>query len=130
MDIQLKGKRVLVTGGNSGLGEAMALTFADAGADVAINYISQEPVAKQLVETIKAKGRRALAIKANVAVEQEVLDMFGEMDQALGGIDILLDNAGIDGKKIFSFDAGPSDFSRVVEVNLLGAFYCAREAVK
>src|SRR5262249_39135800 len=103
MDIQLKGKRVLVTGGNSGIGEAMALAFADAGANVAINYIANESAAKQLVQTIEAKGRKALALKANVAEEQEVAKMFGELDRAWGGIDVLLDNAGIDGKRILSF---------------------------
>jgi len=130
MDIQLKGKRVLVTGGNSGIGEAMALAFADAGANVAINFVSNEPAAKQLVQTITAKGRKALALKANVAEEQEVVHMFDEVDRAWGGIDVLLDNAGIDGKRMLSFDAGESDISRVVDVNLVGAFYCAREALK
>jgi NAD(P)-dependent dehydrogenase (short-subunit alcohol dehydrogenase family) len=130
MDIQLNGKRVLVTGGNSGIGEAMARAFADGGADVAINYVANEPAAKQLVQAIEAKGRKALALKANVAEEQEVAHMFDELDRAWGGIDVLLDNAGIDGKRMFSFDAGESDIARVVDVNLIGAFYCAREALK
>ena len=130
MEIRLNGKHVLVTGGNSGIGEAMALAFADAGADVAINYITHEPAAKQLVETIKAKGRRALALKANVADEQEVTQMFEEIDRAWGGIDVLLDNAGIDGKHELTFDPEEPDFQRVVEVNLIGAFNCAREALK
>jgi NAD(P)-dependent dehydrogenase (short-subunit alcohol dehydrogenase family) len=130
MEIELKGKRVLVTGGNSGIGEAMALVFADAGADVAINFVANEPAATQLVKQIEAKGRRAMAIEANVAVEQQVLDMFDKLDSAWGGIDILLDNAGIDGKTMKCFDDGPSDIGRVVEVNLLGAYYCAREALQ
>src|SRR5262249_61500113 len=96
MDIKLNGKRVLVTGGNSGIGEAMALAFADSGADVAINYISHEPAAQQLVQTIKAKGRRALALKANVAEEQEGVQMFGEIDRAWGGVGGLLENPGLD----------------------------------
>src|SRR5262245_61875232 len=130
MDIQLNGKRVLVTGGNSGIGEAMALAFADAGADIAINYVTNEPAARKLVQAIEAKGRKALALEANVADEQQVVRMFNELDRAWGGIDVLLDNAGIDGKRMFSFDAGELDISRVVDVNLIGAFYCAREALK
>jgi NAD(P)-dependent dehydrogenase (short-subunit alcohol dehydrogenase family) len=55
--------------------------------------------------------------------------MFGEVDRALGGIDVLLDNAGIDGKHMLSFDAAEPDISRVVDVNLVGAFYCARQAL-
>lgn len=130
MDIQLNGKRVLVTGGNSGIGEAMALAFAEAGANVAVNYVANEPAAKQLVQAIEAKGRRALALKANVADEQEVGRMFDEIDRAWGGIDVLLANAGIDGKRMLSFDAGEPDIERVVQVNLVGAFYCARAALK
>jgi NAD(P)-dependent dehydrogenase (short-subunit alcohol dehydrogenase family) len=130
MDIRLDGKRVLVTGGNSGIGEAMALAFADAGADVAINYVTNEPAAKKLVQVIEAKGRKALALEANVAEEQQVGRMFDEIDRAWGGIDVLLDNAGIDGKRMLSFDAGEPDIMRVVDVNLVGAFLCAREALK
>jgi NAD(P)-dependent dehydrogenase (short-subunit alcohol dehydrogenase family) len=130
MDIRLDGKRVLVTGGNSGIGEAMALAFADAGADVAVNYVSNEPAAKKVVQAIEVKGRKALALEANVADEQEVSRMFDELDRAWGGIDVLLDNAGIDGKRMCSFDAGEPDIARVVDVNLIGAFHCAREALK
>lgn len=130
MDIQLSGKRVLVTGGNSGIGEAMALAFADAGADVAINYVSHEPAAKALAQRIEAKGRKALALEANVADPEQVAQMFAAMDRAWGGIDVLLDNAGIDGKRMECFAAGEPDIARVVDVNLVGAFYCAREALK
>jgi NAD(P)-dependent dehydrogenase (short-subunit alcohol dehydrogenase family) len=130
MDIRLDGKRVLVTGGNSGIGEAMALAFANAGADVAINYVTNEPAAKKLVQVIEAKGRKALALQANVADQKEVAGMFGEIDRAWRGIDVLLDNAGIDGKRMMSFDPEEPDFSRVVDVNLVGAFLCAREALK
>jgi hypothetical protein len=81
MDVQVKGKRVLVTGGNSGIGEAMALSFADAGADVAINYVSNEPAAKKLVQAIQAKGRRSFAVEANVADYNQVVAMFDELDR-------------------------------------------------
>jgi glucose 1-dehydrogenase len=130
MDIRLNGKRVLVTGGNSGIGEAMALVFADAGADVAVNYVTNEPAAKKLVQAIEGKGRKALALEANVADEKEVGRMFDGIDRAWGGIDVLLDNAGIDGKRMFTFDAEEPDIGRVVDVNLIGAFHCAREALK
>jgi NAD(P)-dependent dehydrogenase (short-subunit alcohol dehydrogenase family) len=130
MDIQLKGKRVLVTGGNSGIGEAMALAFADAGADVAINYVSNEPAAMKLVQTIEAKGRRALALEANVADEQQVTKIFDEIDRVWGGIDVLLDNAGIDGQRKMTYEDGPFDFKRVLSVNLMGAAICAQQAAR
>ena len=130
MDIRLDGKRVLVTGGNSGIGDAMARALADAGADVAINYITHEPAAQQLVQAIEAKGRRALALKADVAAEPEVVKMFEVLDREWGGTDVLLDNAGIDGKAMDAFDPATPDFERVVEVNLLGSFHCAREALR
>jgi len=82
MEIRLDGKRVLVTGGNSGIGEAMALAFAEAGADVAINYVTNEPAAKKVVQAIEAKGRKALALEANVADEKEVTAMFDQIDAA------------------------------------------------
>jgi NAD(P)-dependent dehydrogenase (short-subunit alcohol dehydrogenase family) len=130
MDIQVKGKRVLVTGGNSGIGEAMALAFADAGADVAINYVSNEPAAKKLVQAIEAKGRRSLALEANVADEQQVTKIFDEIDRVWGGIDVLLDNAGIDGKRLMTYDDAEFDFGRVISVNLTGAAICAQQAAK
>jgi NAD(P)-dependent dehydrogenase (short-subunit alcohol dehydrogenase family) len=129
MDIQLKGKRVLVTGGNSGIGEAMALAFADAGADVAINYVSNEPAAKKLVQAIEAKGRRSLAVEANVADFDQVSKMFDAIDRAWGGIDVLLANAGIDGKRTMCFEEKPA-FRSVIEVNLIGAANCAHEAAR
>ena len=130
MNIELRRKRVLITGGNSGIGEAMALAFADAGADVAINYVVDEPAAKQLLQKVEAKGRRALTLEADVAEEGEILRMFEALDRAWGGLDVLLDNAGIDGKRMLTFDPAEPDIKRVVDVNLIGAFYCAREALK
>ena len=108
----------------------MAIAFADAGADVAINYVTNEPAAKKLVQAIEARGRKALALEANVADERKVARMFDELDRAWSGVDVLLDNAGIDGKRMLTFEAAEPDMARVVDVNLMGAFYCAREALK
>ena len=130
MDITLEGKRVLVTGGNSGIGEAMALAFADAGADVAVNYVTNEPAAAKIVKTIESRGRRAVALEADVSNRAEVERMFTALDRSFGGIDLLLDNAGIDGHRMLSWDTATPDFQRVVEINLMGAFYCAREALR
>jgi len=97
MEISLEGKRALVTGGNSGIGEAIALALADAGAKVAINYASHPEAAEQLVQMIKQKHGEAISIGADVSDPKSVGDLFGKIDAAWGGIDILINNAGIDG---------------------------------
>ena len=130
MEIRLDGKRVLVTGGNSGLGETMALTLAEAGADVAVNYVVQPEKAVDVVNRIKAKGRRSVALEADVSDPEAVARMFTQMDEALGGIDILLNNAGVDGHKALSWEGDVGQWEKVIRINLMGAYYCAREALK
>jgi NAD(P)-dependent dehydrogenase (short-subunit alcohol dehydrogenase family) len=130
MEIRLDGKRALVTGANSGLGEAMAVAFADAGADVAVNYVAQPEKAEALVNQFKAKGRRAVALEADVSDPSAVARMFSRMDEALGGVDILVANAGVDGHKALSWESEAEQWERVIRINLLGAYYCAREALK
>jgi glucose 1-dehydrogenase len=130
MEIRLDGKRALVTGGNSGLGEAMAVAFADAGADVAVNYVVQPEKAEGVVNQIKAKGRRAVALEADVSDPSAVARMFSQMDEALGGIDILVANAGVDGHKALSWESEAEQWERVIRINLLGAYNCAREALR
>src|ERR1051325_5200598 len=105
MQIQLTGKRALVTGGNSGLGQAMALALADAGAEVAINYVVHPEAAQGLADRIKSLGRQAVALEADVADPQAVARMFQQMDEVFGGIDILMNNAGIDGHKMLAWEA-------------------------
>jgi glucose 1-dehydrogenase len=130
MNIRLEGKRVLVTGANSGLGAATALALAEAGASVAINYVGHRKAAAALVKTIKQQGGKAIAIQADVSVPKAVAKMFAQMDTAWGGIDILINNAGIDGASALGWQADVEAWRKVVEVNLFGAFYCAREALQ
>jgi NAD(P)-dependent dehydrogenase (short-subunit alcohol dehydrogenase family) len=130
MDIRLDGKRALVTGANSGIGEAIALALADAGAKVAINYVTHPEAADSLVQSIEQKQSHAMSIQADVSNPDAVADMFRQMDAAWGGIDILVNNAGIDGSRAMSWDADLAAWRKVIEINLFGAFYCAREALK
>jgi glucose 1-dehydrogenase len=130
MNITLKGKRALVTGANSGIGAAIALALANAGAKVAINYVSHPEAAERLVRAIKKKRGKAISIQADVSNPQGVTDMFREMDEAWGGIDILVNNAGIDGDHALGWEADLVAWRKVMEINLFGAFYCAREALK
>ncbi|HZI33059.1 MAG TPA: SDR family oxidoreductase, partial [Candidatus Binatia bacterium] len=130
MNIQLNGKRALVTGGNSGIGEAIALALGKAGAKVAVNYVSHPEAAQDLVKRIQAMSTDAMAIEADVSNADSVKQMFAQMDKAWGGIDILINNAGIDGGRAFAWEAKPEVWKKVIEVNLYGAFHCAREALQ
>ncbi len=130
MNIKLEGKRALVTGGNSGIGAAIALGLADAGAKVAINYVAHSEAADGLVQTIKQKHGEAISIQADVSDPSAVEDLFRQIDVAWSGIDILINNAGIDGDRALGWEADIVVWRKVIEINLFGAFYCAREALK
>jgi glucose 1-dehydrogenase len=130
MNIRLDQKRALVTGGNSGIGEAIALGLADAGAKVAINYVSHPEAAQSLVQRITDRHGDAIALQADVSDAGAIAKMFGSIDEAWGGIDILINNAGIDGVRALGWEADFSAWRKVIEVNLFGAFYCASEALK
>jgi len=129
MEIRLDGKRALITGANSGIGQAMAVALADSGAQVCINYIAQPESAAAMVGEIQAKGGKALAIEADIADSIAVARMFGQLDSAWGGIDILINSAGIDGNHAMVWEANPAQWKRVIEVNLLGSFYCSQQAM-
>ena len=130
MNISLAGKRALVTGGNSGLGAAIALALGEAGAKVAINYMGHARAAGTLVKTIKQKQGEAIAIQADISDPQAVAKLFQQLDAAWGGIDVLINNAGIDGASALGWKADIVAWRKVIEVNLFGAFYCARAALK
>lgn len=130
MEIHLTGKRALVTGGNSGIGAAIATELAKAGAKVAINYVSHPEAAEQMVRDIQNSGGEAITIGADVSSYDAVGRMFTTLDEAWGGIDILVNNAGIDGAKADGWEAEIKDWERVININLMGSFYCARQALK
>ncbi|NOY77399.1 MAG: enoyl-[acyl-carrier-protein] reductase FabL [Calditrichaeota bacterium] len=89
----LKGKKALVTGGSRGIGRAIAVRLAEAGADVAINYLRQNTRALETAKMIENAGRRALILKANVAEQDQITAMFGEIEKEFGHLDILVSNA-------------------------------------
>src|SRR5712692_4337193 len=125
----LKGQKALVTGANSGIGKAVALSLAKAGADVVVNYVSRPEAAEEVVKDITSRGGNAFAHKANVAKEDDVQAMFKKMIQEFGTIDILVNNAGL--QKDAPIDQMTlADWQFVLDVNLTGQFLCAREAVR
>ena len=129
MNISLAGRRALVTGANSGIGQAIALALGAAGADVAVNHVTHPEAADAVVARLVAMGRRAVALRADVSNEADVEAMFAQVDAQWGGLDILVNCAGIDGVRALAQDAKMADWRRVIEVNLFGAFDCARHAL-
>ncbi|MEO8720621.1 MAG: SDR family oxidoreductase [Ginsengibacter sp.] len=126
---KLKGQSALVTGANSGIGEAVAIALANDGANVVVNYVTHPEKADAVVKQIEKNGGHASAIKADVSNESEVQSMFQQMIQEFGTIDILVNNAGI--QKDAPFESmSLHDWQKVIDVNLTGQFLCAREAVK
>ena len=125
----LLGQKALVTGASSGIGRAIAHSLGDAGADVVINYVSGADQAEALAEEIRAKGSRALALRADVSDESQVRAMFSTMLEELGTIDILVNNAGLQQDAPFH-GLTLAQWNKVLGVNLTGQFLCAREAVR
>lgn len=126
---RLKGQSALVTGANSGIGMAVAIAMGNDGANVVVNYVTHPEAAEEVVQTIKSNGGDAIAIKADVSKEDEVMNMFKQMFDKFGTIDILVNNAGL--QKDSSFEnMSLADWQLVINVNLTGQFLCAREAVK
>jgi glucose 1-dehydrogenase len=125
----LLNQKALVTGANSGIGEACAVALGAAGAAVAVNYVSRPEEAERVVAAIREKGSEAIAVKADVSKEAEVEAMYGEMSKAFGTIDILVNNAGMQQDSAFQ-DMTLGQWEKVIAVNLTGQFLCARAAVR
>jgi glucose 1-dehydrogenase len=120
--MKLKGKSALVTGGGQGIGQAIALELAEQGADVAVNYHSNRDGAEQTRGRIEAMGRRAAAIEADVGYIDQARRLMDECSAALGRVDILVNNSGIEKWHPF-LDATEEDYTSVIAVNLTGPFF-------
>jgi glucose 1-dehydrogenase len=132
----LEGKNVLVTGGSSGIGQAIAVRFAEYGANVAINYLSTPEEAEgteqqvhACVAKVQREGVQDVLVGGDVSSEDDVVRMTNEAAEQLGGLDVLVNNAGIQISRP-SDELSSADFDKVIAVNLRGSFLCAREAIK
>lgn len=121
--------RAVVTGASSGIGEAIALAFGQAGASVIVNYRSQPDEAARVVKDIEARGGKAHAVQADITSPQDCKRLFAEAQLQLGGVDILVANAGIQRDAAFS-DMSVEQWRQVLDTNLTGQFLCAQEAVR
>lgn len=129
VDTSLEGQIAIITGAASGIGKACAHTLAKEGVKVVVNYHNDkddgQPVAQEIIDS----GGTAIAIKADVSIESEVVAMFADVEQRFGLPDILVNNAGIEiDRKLV--DMKLVEWQRVLDVNLTGYFLCAREAAK
>ena len=127
--VVLEGQPALVTGANSGIGRAVAIGLARAGADVAVNYITNPAAADEVAHEITALGRRAITVKADVSREDDVIGMFAETVRAFGTLHVVVSNAGL--QRDAAFEAMTLEqWNTVIGVNLTGQFLCMREAVR
>jgi glucose 1-dehydrogenase len=125
----LPGRRALVTGADSGIGQGIAYELAAHGAGVAINHVGEDTAAREMAERIEAAGGRAVPVRMDVSREDDVRDAFVRAREALGGLDLLVNNAGIE--KPFELVDMPLEwFRKVLDVNLVGSFLCSREAAR
>lgn len=121
---------VLITGGSRGIGAATAISAARAGFDIALTYQSAGPAAEQVCEQVRALGQQAFAVKADVALESQVIDAFAALDERFGRLDALVNNAGIVAPAMPFEQYSGERISKLLAVNVFGAFIVAREAVK
>jgi NAD(P)-dependent dehydrogenase (short-subunit alcohol dehydrogenase family) len=127
--MELAGRLALVTGSSRGVGRGIALGLAADGADVVVNYRRDEEAAQETVAEIEAMGRRAVAIGASIADYDDARRLVAEAVEFLGGLDLLVNNAGIASRGQSVEDSDPAEMERVVRTHAFGAWYLCHEAV-
>src|SRR5580704_17526509 len=129
MKIDLSGRTALVTGASRGIGKAIALSLAEAGANVAVNYRKDADAADETVREIEAMGRKAKAYGASVDSWDEDEAMVAGVVQDLGGLGILVNNAGIASRGQSVADTDPAEMERVVRIHAFGPHYLSKLAI-
>ena len=124
-----EGKVAFITGGASGIGKTLSLTFAKNGYDVAFSYLGSEESAKKVVAQIKEMNRRAVAIKADLSKYASIDNMFEEFKKHFNRIDVFINNAGITDKSHF-LDTTEELFDKICDVDFKGAYFCSQKAAK
>ncbi|TYB32713.1 MAG: 3-oxoacyl-[acyl-carrier-protein] reductase [Flexistipes sinusarabici] len=124
-----KDRVVLVTGSSKGIGKSLAEDFAANGASVCINYSSSKEKADKVAESIKSSGGVCMTAGADISKEDDVKQMFRQIENNFGKVDILINNAGITKDNLF-IRMKTSEFDDVIDINLKGAFLCSRLAAK
>lgn len=123
-------KSLLITGGGRGIGRATALLAARQGWSIGINFIGNEAAAAETVRAVAAAGGKAIALRGDVADEADVIALFDSMERHFGGLDYLVNNAGIVAPQAHLADMNLDRLQRMFAINVLGAYLCAREAAR
>ena len=127
---KLDDKVALITGSDSGIGQASAVEFAREGADVIVNYLEDEQGANDTREQVEAQGRRAIVVQADHGYEDQVQQMFSAAIDAFGQIDILMNNASVDASGVYVADLDIEAFQRTMRSNLIGQVLCCKHFVR
>jgi len=129
MTEKLKEKFALITGSDSGIGQATAIEFAKEGADVVITYLHDQKGAQRTLEQVEAHGRRAIVVQADISNEEQVENVFNQAVTAFGTVHILMNNAGVDASGEEVADLPTETWDRAIRVNVYGAFFCCRRFI-
>jgi glucose 1-dehydrogenase len=126
---RLEGKIALITGSDSGIGQATAIELAKEGADIVIHYLEDQAGAEQTRAQVEAAGRRAMVVQADLSDEQQVEQMFDQAVKAFSTLDILMNNAGIDSAGVPVADMTTARWDKAMKTNLYGYFFCCRRFI-
>ncbi|MBE0481187.1 MAG: SDR family NAD(P)-dependent oxidoreductase, partial [Dehalococcoidia bacterium] len=126
---KLEGKVALITGSDSGIGQATALEFAREGANVVVTWFTDQKGAEHTRSEVEKLGRQALVVHLDVRDEKSVEDMFDKAVETFGTVDILMNNAGVDASGIHVADLDTATWDNATKTNLYGYFFCARRFV-
>ena len=123
---RLEGKTALITGSDSGIGQATAIEFAKEGADVVVNYLHDADGAEETRAAVTAEGRKAIVVQADVSDEDQVASLFDQAVEAFGSVDILMNNAGVDASGTPVAELSTEVWDRAIRTNVYGPFFCCR----
>jgi glucose 1-dehydrogenase len=123
---RLAGRTALITGSDSGIGQATAAAFAEEGADVVVTYLKDADGAEQTRKAVEAAGQRAIVVQCDVSRESEVESLFDTAVQTFGTVDILMNNAGVDASGKHVADLSTETWDHAIRTNLYGYFFCCR----
>jgi glucose 1-dehydrogenase len=123
---RLEGKVALITGSDSGIGQATAVEFAKEGANVAVNYLHDADGAEKTRAAVTAQGRKAIVVHADVSDEEQVASLFDQAVEAFGAVDILMNNAGVDASGTPVAELSTEVWDRAIRTNVYGPFFCCR----